>query len=225
MKFNVKEGALVEAGKAVCYLEGQATSILKGERLVLNLLGRAISIATVTKAYVDKVRPHNVQIFDTRKTTPNMRFIEKYAVRSGGGKNHRMGLYDQVLIKDNHLVVLEEILGAKDSMIEDAVKTLRKRVQKSVLIELEVNSISEFEDALAAKPDIIMLDNMNPDEIIEAVKIRDAAGAKGRRVVLEASGNIDLNNVEDYAKTKVDRISIGALTHSPPALDFSLDVI
>ncbi|MBN1871152.1 MAG: carboxylating nicotinate-nucleotide diphosphorylase [Candidatus Omnitrophica bacterium] len=225
IKFNVKEGAVVEPGKAVSYLEGQATSILKGERLVLNLLGRASSIATFTKAYVDKVRPYNVQIFDTRKTTPNMRFIEKYAVRTGGGKNHRMGLYDQVLVKDNHLAVLKELGGTKDSMMQDMIRSLRKRVQKNIKIEVEVNSIAEFEDALSAGPDIIMLDNMSPDEIAEAVKIRDASTSRTRRVIIEASGNIRLDNIEEYAKTKVDRISVGAITHSPPALDFSLDII
>lgn len=229
VKFNVNEGALIEEGKAVCYLEGQATSILKGERLALNLLSRASGIASITKKYVDKAKPHNVEIFDTRKTTPNMRYIEKYAVRIGGGKNHRMGLYDQILIKDNHLAVLK---GLKDkakpkgpSVIEESVKTAKKRAQKNVKVEIEVKSISEFEEAIGANADIIMLDNMPPKAIEEAVKIRNASGSKGRRIILEASGNITLDNIEEYAKTGVDRISVGRLTHSPEIVDYSLEVI
>jgi len=229
IKYNISEGGEIEPDKAVCYIEGQATSILKGERLALNLLSHASGIATTTKRYVDKTRPYNVDIYDTRKTTPNMRYIEKYAVRIGGGKNHRMGLYDQVLIKDNHLAVLKELRDKAKSqnsaVITDSVKTARKRAQKNVKVEVEVKNIAEFEEAIATDVDIIMLDNMPPGEIKEAVKIRDVGGAKGRRIILEASGNITLENIEEYAKTGVDRISIGAITHSPERMDFSLDVI
>jgi nicotinate-nucleotide pyrophosphorylase (carboxylating) len=229
IKFNINEGAEVEQTKAVCYIEGQATSILKGERSALNLLSRASGIATLTKKFVDKVKPYNVEIYDTRKTTPNMRHIEKYAVRVGGGKNHRMGLYDQILIKDNHLAVLNGLkLKGKpkdSSIIVDSVKIAKKRAQKNVKVEIEVKNIAEFEEALSTDADIIMLDNMPPEEIKEAVKIRDAGSAKGRRVILEVSGNITLQNVEEYAKTGVDRISVGAITHSPEIIDFSLQVI
>jgi nicotinate-nucleotide pyrophosphorylase (carboxylating) len=194
IKFNINEGAEVEQTKAVCYIEGQATSILKGERSALNLLSRASGIATLTKKFVDKVKPYNVEIYDTRKTTPNMRHIEKYAVRVGGGKNHRMGLYDQILIKDNHLAVLNGLkLKGKpkdSSIIVDSVKIAKKRAQKNVKVEIEVKNIAEFEEALSTDADIIMLDNMPPEEIKEAVKIRDAGSAKGRRVILEVSGNI-----------------------------------
>jgi nicotinate-nucleotide pyrophosphorylase (carboxylating) len=229
IKFNAKEGGEVEPGKAVCYIEGQATSILKGERLVLNLLSRASGIAATTKKFVDKAKPYNTAIFDTRKTTPNMRYIEKYAVRIGGGKNHRMGLYDQVLIKDNHLAVLKELRlksqSKGSSVITDSVKIAKKRAQKNVKVEVEVKSIAEFEEAMGTDADIIMLDNMPPEAVKEAVKIKNAGGTKGRRVILEASGNINLDNVEKYAKTGVDRISIGALTHSPDIVDYSLEVI
>ena len=226
IKFNINEGGAVEPGKAVCFLEGQATSILKGERLALNLLSRASGIATTTKRYADKARPYSVYIYDTRKTTPNMRYLEKYAVRVGGGKNHRMGLYDQALIKDNHLAALQRIRkGPKTSIISEAIRTVKRRVQKNIKVEVEVRDIAEFEEALSTSVDIIMLDNMSPKDIKEAVKIKSAGGQKGRRVVLEASGNITLDNVEEYAKTGVDRISVGAITHSPQPLDFSLEVI
>lgn len=225
--FNVREGAGTGPGKAVCYLEGRASSILKGERVALNFLSRTSGIATITKAFVDKAKPYNVEIFDTRKTAPNLRYIEKYAVKAGGGRNHRMGLYDQILIKDNHLAALS---GLKDklkneSIIEYSVRIAKKKAQKNVKIEVEVNSIAEFQEAIGTEADIIMLDNMPPGEVTEAVKIRNAGGVKARRVILEASGNIDMNNIEEYAKTGVDRISIGSLTHSPSIIDFSLDIL
>ncbi|MDD5680817.1 MAG: carboxylating nicotinate-nucleotide diphosphorylase [Candidatus Omnitrophica bacterium] len=227
IKFNSKDGDSVEPGKAIAYLEGPAASILKGERVALNLLSRSSGIATLTKKFVDKVKKYSVDIMDTRKTTPNMRYIERYAVRAGGGKNHRFGLFDQVLIKDNHLTALRalkpNLKGA--SVIKDSVQTAKKRVQKNVKIEIEVRTIAELEEALSAGADIIMLDNMSPEKIGEAVKIRNAGDAKGRQIKLEASGGINLDNAEEYAKTGIERISIGALTHSAPALDFSLDVI
>ena len=224
IKFNINEGETVEPGKAICYVEGPATSILKGERLVLNFLSRLSGIATTTKKYVDKVRLYSVYIYDTRKTTPNMRYLEKYAVTVGGGKNHRMGLYDQVLIKDNHLSSLLK-LKKTSSIISDSVKMAKKRVLKKVKVEVEVKDIAEFEEALSSGADIIMLDNMGADKIKEAAAIKNKGGVKGKRVVLEASGNITLENVEEYAKTGVDRISIGRITHSPETLDFSLEVI
>ncbi|MFH0839474.1 MAG: carboxylating nicotinate-nucleotide diphosphorylase [Candidatus Omnitrophota bacterium] len=227
IRFNAKDGDLIEPGKAVCYLEGQAASILKGERVALNLLGRSSGVATITKKFVDKVKKYNVDIMDTRKTTPNMRHIDRYAVVVGGGKNHRFGLFDQVLIKDNHLAALKELRpNAKATfIIKDAIETVKKRVQKNVKVEIEVRNMAEFEEALFAGADIVMLDNMPPDGIKEAVKIRNAGGVRARQVKIEASGGITLDNVEEYAKTGVDRISIGALTHSALSLDFSLNVI
>ncbi len=226
IKFNINEGESIEPGKAVCFLEGPATSILKGERVALNFLSHTSGIATATKKYVDKVRHCSVYIYDTRKTTPNMRYLEKYAVRVGGGKNHRMGLYDQVLIKDNHLSALRKYkAGAKGSVISNSIKMAKRRVQKNVKVEIEVKDIPEFQEAISTNVDIIMLDNMSPAEVREAVKIKDTGGMKGKRVILETSGNITLDNVEEYARTGVDRISIGAITHSPETLDFSLEVI
>lgn len=227
MKFNSKDGDSIEPGKAVCYLEGPAASILKGERVVLNFLTRTSGIATLTKKFTDKVKRYNVDIMDTRKTTPNVRYIERYAVAAGGGKNHRFGLFDHVLIKDNHLTALKVLNPdlKTANIIKDAVETAKKRVQKNVKVEVEVGNIAEFEEALSAGSDIIMLDNMSVESIQEAVKIRNASDMKGRQVKLEASGGITLDNVEEYANTGVDRISIGALTHSAPALDFSLDIL
>lgn len=227
IKFNSKDGDSIEPGKAICYLEGSAASILKGERVIVNLLSRASGVATLTKKFTDKVKHYNVDIMDTRKTTPNMRYIERYAVTVGGGKNHRFGLFDHVLIKDNHLAALRYLNPNLKSVavIKDAVRTAKKRVQKNVKVEVEIGNIAEFEEALSAGADIIMLDNMSVESVKEAVKIRNAADAKGKQVKLEASGGINLENVEEYAKTGVDRISVGALTHSAPSLDFSLDVI
>ncbi|MBL7070951.1 MAG: carboxylating nicotinate-nucleotide diphosphorylase [Candidatus Omnitrophica bacterium] len=226
VKLNIGEGSEIEHGKAVCYIEGKASSVLKGERLVLNFLNRLSGIATLTKRFVDKAAPYKVDIFDTRKTTPNLRYFEKYAVKIGGGKNHRMGLYDQVLIKDNHLAIIERLKKTKgSSVVEDSVKAAKNKAQKNIKIEVEVKNIAEFQDALSSGADIIMLDNMKPDMIKEAIKIRDSGGSKGKRAVIEVSGNINLNNIEEYAKTGVDRISIGALTHSPAIIDFSLNVI
>jgi nicotinate-nucleotide pyrophosphorylase (carboxylating) len=227
IRFDVHEGANIESGKTVCYIDGPAASILKGERLALNLLSRTSGIATTTKRYVDKVKAYNVDIFDTRKTTPNMRYIEKYAVRIGGGRNHRMGLFDQILIKDNHIAVLQKIKAKprKITVISDSINVVKKRAQKNIRVEIEVKNIAEFEEAISTDVDIIMLDNMSPELVAEAVRIKDASGMKGRHIILEASGNITLENVEEYAKTGIDRISIGALTHSPEVLDFSLEVI
>lgn len=227
IRFNAKDGDILEPGKAVCYLEGYAGSILKGERVVLNLLGRTSGIATATDKFVDRTKKYNVDIMDTRKTTPNMRYIERYAVRIGGGKNHRFGLFDQILIKDNHLAALKELRpNAKATLIiKDAVETAKKRAQKNVKVEIEVRDIAEFEEALSAGADIIMLDNAPPERVQEAVKIRDAGGVHARQVKIEASGRITLDNVEEYAKAGADRISIGALTHSVAAVDFSLNIL
>jgi len=225
IKFNLREGGEAEAGKVICYVEGRASSILKGERVALNLLSTVSGIATITKKYVDKISSYKAEILDTRKTDPNMRFLEKYAVRMGGGKNHRMGLYDQVLIKENHLTILRELRGPHAPVIEEAVKAAKKKAQRNVLVEVEVTSVAEFEEALGAGADIIMCDNMDPATIREAVKVRNAGGSKSKKVLIEVSGNITLQNIETYAATGVDRISIGAITHSSPSVDFSLTII
>ena len=225
VKFNSNDGAAIKPDKAVCFLEGRAVSILKGERTALNILSRASGIATITRRYVDKAKG-GADIFDTRKTTPNARYLEKYAVSAGGGKNHRMGLYDQVLIKDNHIAALKETkAGSRDSLISRVVKAARKKALENVKVELEVGDIAEFQEALSAGADIIMLDNMPSDMVREAVRIKLSGGVKAKRVILEASGNITLDNVSEYAKTGVDRISVGAITRLPEDIDFSLEVI
>lgn len=213
-----KDGDFVGAGKELAFLEGRLGSILRAERVMLNFLTLLSGIATRTKEYADKVKPYGVRILDTRKTFPLLRYLEKYAVLTGGGHNHRMGLYDQVLIKDNHIAAarLQKMNIAK--IIQEA----RHKNLKGTIVEIEVKDIQEFKDALAAKPDIIMLDNMKPADIATCIGIRSASRQKP---VLEASGGINLDNIEEYAKTRVDTISIGALTHSVRSIDMSLEIM
>ena len=206
------DGKAVKAGESVMVLSGKARSILAVERTALNFLQRLTGISTLTAQYVAAVRRYGTIILDTRKTTPNMRLLEKYAVRCGGGQNHRMGLYDMVLIKDNH-----RFLWQKASALAEAVREARKK-NPGVLIEVEVESAAELRDALSASPDWIMLDNMAPELMKKCVKI--CAG----RCRLEASGGINLQSIRAIAAAGVDAVSIGALTHSAPAADLSLEV-
>ncbi|MBL7068840.1 MAG: carboxylating nicotinate-nucleotide diphosphorylase [Candidatus Omnitrophica bacterium] len=216
-KPQVNEGDSVNEGKVLCYLEGPARPILTGERTALNFLGRLSGIATETRKFVEKAEPYDVRIMDTRKTTPGLRYLEKYAVRVGGGYNHRMGLWDQVLVKDNHLKAVNCQLSAVSKLLKD----IRKKIQKNTKIEIEVESLKEFEEALKGSPDIIMLDNMKPEDVKAAVNIRNK---KGRSPLLEVSGKIDIENIEEHAKQRPDIISVGTLTHSAKSLDVSLDV-
>lgn len=210
---KVKEGDVVTSGKSVLEFSGWARAILSAERVTLNFLSHLSGIATYTKAFVDKVKNYDVTILDTRKTMPGLRYLEKYAVCAGGGENHRMGLYSQILIKDNHLRIQRE-LGP--GYIHRAINLAKKgSVEK---IEVEVESIEEAEEAISAGVDILMLDNMKIDDIREVVN-----QFKGK-VLFEVSGGVTLENVEEIAKTGIDYISIGALTHSAPAHDFSLDI-
>ncbi len=223
IKLNCSDGDYVEKDKAVIYLEGPARAILTGERVALNFLGYLSGIATKTKAYVDKIKPYSTKLVDTRKTTPNLRILEKYAVRMGGGFNHRHGLYDQVLIKDNHLALIKHNLqNKKESYVIKSILAARKKVTKQIKIEVEVENLEHFRDALSANPDIIMLDNMAPEAIKEAVLEKNKHNP---RIVLEASGGITLDNISEYAKTGVDMISVGALTHSVKSIDVSLEII
>jgi nicotinate-nucleotide pyrophosphorylase (carboxylating) len=182
------------------------------------------AVATTTKAYADKARPYGVKIMDTRKTLPLMRYLEKYAVFTGGGANHRMGLYDQVLIKDNHIGVLRQTAGSENKKIalKTIVETARRKSVKGTVIEIEVASIEEFNDALAGKPDIIMLDNMSPEDVRACVEIRRLSKVKP---VIEVSGGITLDTIESFAKTKPDVISIGSLTASIKSIDMSLEIV
>jgi nicotinate-nucleotide pyrophosphorylase (carboxylating) len=204
-----EEGArLTDAPTAVARIEGPARAVLTGERTALNLLGRLCGIATLTSRYVDLVAGTGAVILDTRKTTPGLRALEKYAVRCGGGTNHRAGLYDAILVKENHL----RLAGG----IGPAIEAVRSR--NGTPVEVEAETLDDVSAALAAGVDRILLDNMTPQEVGRAVEV--VAG----RARLEASGGISLATVRAYAETGVDFISVGALTHSARALDLSLEI-
>ena len=211
-----KDGEEIEKGREIAYIEGEASSILIAERTALNFLGHLSGIATLTKVFVDTVRGTKARIMDTRKTIPNMRYLEKYAVASGGGVNHRTGLYDQVLIKDNHLRILRQ------RSIPDIVEDARRAVLKKTIIGIEVKNLKELTEALKTSANYILLDNMTVATVKEAVALRNKTAPKTE---LEVSGGINLATVRAYAETGVERISIGALTHSAPSLDISLDIV
>ena len=202
----VEEGALLEPGP-IAHVDGPARAVLTGERTALNLLGRLSGIATLTRRYVDAVAGTGAEILDTRKTTPGLRALEKHAVACGGGRNHRLGLYDAILIKDNHLRLAGSIVAA-----------VERAKSAGVPVEVECDTLDQVREALAAGTDRILLDNMTPTDLREAVSL--AAG----RTPLEASGGVTLDTVRAIAETGVDFISIGALTHSARSLDVSLEV-
>lgn len=214
---HVEDGARVQAGTRLATVSGLVAGILTAERTALNFLQRLSGVATMTRRYVEAVAGLPCQILDTRKTTPGWRLLEKYAVRCGGGHNHRVGLYDMVLIKDNHLAATGTRLK-----IGDAVRLGRTQPPRGVPVEIEVDTLEQFDEALAAGPDMILLDNMTNDQMRDAVRRRNAAQTK---VLLEASGRVNLQTVRAIAETGVDRISVGALTHSAPALDIALDYL
>ncbi len=227
LKQRVKDGDFVNKGDTIASVHGRAKVLLSGERIALNFLQRLSGIATMTARFVSQIKPLNTPIMDTRKTIPGWRFLEKYAVAAGGGVNHRMGLYDQALVKDNHLDVLKRLYPPKASpsagAIENAVSTLRQKITKGVLVEVEARTLEEVKDALQAGVDIILFDNMDVTQLKDAVSlVRNWNGA--RRPLTEASGNVTLENVRAVAQTGVDRISIGAITHSAKALDISLEM-
>ncbi len=213
-----EDGSLLKPGDRLAVIQGRVRSILTGERTALNFVQRLSGVATQTRRYVDAVAGLPCQILDTRKTTPGWRLLEKYAVRQGGGHNHRMGLYDGVLIKDNHLAALT---GHADAVAE-AVRLARQAHGTSIPLEIEVDTLAQLEGALKAHPDIILLDNMPPDDMREAVRRRNAVAPN---VLLEASGGVTLQTIRAIAESGVDRISVGALTHSAPALDIALDYL
>ncbi len=206
-----KDGAEAFPGDILLQATGPVLDLLKAERVTLNLVQRLSGIATLTARFVDRVKPLPVKILDTRKTTPGLRMLEKYAVRAGGGHNHRFNLSDGVLIKDNHI----EASGS----IQKAVSLVRGKIPHTMKIEVEASSRGEVRECLASCVDIIMLDNMDPVTMREAVKLA------GGRALLEASGGVTLDNVRQVAETGVDYISIGALTHSAPACDISMRLL
>lgn len=213
-----RDGDTVAPGQAVAYVAGEMRSLLGFERTALNFLQRLSGVATLTARFVAEVAGTKAVILDTRKTTPGWRFLEKYAVRCGGGRNHRIGLYDAVLIKDNHLAWLGH-LGESDP-VTAAVAAARAKSPPGTLVEVEVDTLDQFDRALACSPDIILVDNLGPEGLREALRRRDVGNPK---VLLEASGGVNLQTVGALARTGVDRISVGALTHSAPALDIGLD--
>lgn len=223
----VCDGQKVYPDKAIAFLEGPARSILMAERVALNFLGRMSGIATLTSAFVEQVKGTCAQICDTRKTTPTLRILERYAVAVGGGVNHRMGLFDRILIKENHLKLLPSVSRAQaPSPIEQAVARIRSHLGKGCVIEVEVTNLKEFRQALSAQAQIVLLDNMGLSQIEEAVRLRDAfaRSRNGYRALLEVSGGMTLKVVRSIAQLGVDRISVGALTHSACVLDVALEV-
>ncbi|HET6460082.1 MAG TPA: carboxylating nicotinate-nucleotide diphosphorylase [Syntrophales bacterium] len=212
MKFTgcCNDGDVVGKGGRIAEISGNLSRILTAERVALNFLQRMCGIATFTRQYVDEVKGTKAKILDTRKTAPGLRYLDKYAVRIGGGHNHRFGLYDGVLIKDNHIVAA--------GGISQALARVRGRLPHTLKVEIEVKNLQELEEAVNSGADVIMLDNMSLEDM------RKAVAAAGGRVPLEASGNVTLANVRQIAKTGVDFISVGALTHSVPASDISLKI-
>lgn len=197
----------------VAMIHGPARAILAGERVALNLLGHLSGISTLTAQFVDAVAGTGARILDTRKTTPGLRLLEKQAVSWGGGLNHRIGLYDAVLIKENHIAVAGGLRRAVEACRDS---------RPELMVEVEAESIAQVEEAISAGADRILLDNMELEQMRTAVELRDQADGRDGRPGLEASGGIDIANVRQVAGTGVDFISVGALTHSAPALDFSL---
>jgi len=207
---RVAEGSLVGRGTVVSVLEGAAADLLTGERVALNFVQHLSGVATLTRRFVDAVAGTRARIVDTRKTLPGLRVLEKYAVRTGGGANHRMGLDDGVLIKDNHIVAAGGITAA--------VTRARETLPHTVKIEVECTTLAQVDEALGVAAEAILLDNMTPERMKEAV------ARIGGRAVVEASGGVNLDTVRAIAETGVDLISVGALTHSAPAVDLSLEV-
>ncbi|MDY7036508.1 MAG: carboxylating nicotinate-nucleotide diphosphorylase [Thermodesulfobacteriota bacterium] len=210
-KYYFDDGQMVPSDKEICIISGSISSILKAERTALNFLQRMSGIATLVRSYVDKVGMQDVRLLDTRKTAPGLRLLDKYAVRVGGGFNHRFGLYDGILIKDNHIMVAGSITRA--------VVLAREKAPHTVKVEVEVEDLAGVEEAVQAGADAILLDNMSPEIIRQAIKLVDG------RVTTEASGNITLDNIAEVARTGVDLISVGAFTHSVRGVDMSLDLI
>ena len=233
---GVKEGDSVATGDLIAHLKGNARIILSNERVSLNFLQRLSGIATLTSLYVKQASNHNIKIVDTRKTTPGWRYIEKYAVTVGGGYNHRIGLFDQVLIKDNHLSILNSCRSSSKEdnaqskigkdLIINTVHSVKEQIPENMLIEIEIDQPGNVKDALESGADIIMFDNMNPDQISTALQIvRDwELETKRKRPLIEVSGRVTLKNIDKIAQAGIDRIAIGAITHSSKALDISLAI-
>ena len=218
---DLADGSSLEPGSLIARVHGSMRSLLAMERIALNFLQRLSGIATLTARFVAAVAGTRAAIYDTRKTTPGWRALEKYAVRCGGGHNHRFGLFDAILIKDNHIAWLQAAARpGEPDLFAAAIATARANTPVGTIIEIEVDSLEQLERALVNSPDIILVDNLGPDVMAEAVRRRDAVAPS---IQLEASGGVNLATVRALALSGVDRISVGALTHSAPALDLALD--
>ncbi len=210
----VKDGRRIRKNDVIAEISGSARALLSGERVAINLLSFLSGIATQTKRFVDCVKPYKADIMDTRKTTPLLRQLERYAVRCAGGVNHRFNLHHMAMIKDNHLVY------CRQRSMAELINTFKKNVKTK--LEVEVDNLDQLKEVLHSRADIILLDNMTPGQITQAVRLRRQAKS---RILLEASGGITLKNIRRYAATGVDRISVGALTHSRQVLDISMEFI
>jgi len=224
----VSDGDVIARGQTLATLSGPARSLLTAERILLNLIGRLSGIATLAKTYVDAVAGTGAAIYDTRKTTPGWRRLEKYAVHCGGARNHRTGLFDAILIKDNHLALAAQAQGTGHLTAAEAVRRARDFVDSMkaggrgipLIIEVEVDTFQQLHEVLPEQPDIVLLDNMSLDQLRHAVELRSSMAPS---VQLEASGGVNLSTVGDIARTGVERISVGGLTHSVSSLDVGLD--
>jgi len=216
-KSMARDGEKVRSGKVLARVTGKAQSILAAERVALNFLSLLSSVATKTRKFVEAAKPYKAKIVDTRKTIPCLRSLEKYAVRIGGGYNHRFKLDEMILVKDNHLELLRGIQALQ------GLTTVKRKYP----VEIEVKSLKEFKQALKLKPDIIMLDNMSVQDMKMAVKMRNLSGARNQQppVKLEASGGVTLRNVKKVAACGVEWISVGALTHSVDSVDISMEIL
>jgi nicotinate-nucleotide pyrophosphorylase (carboxylating) len=223
-EISVEEGAQVAKGTLLAHVVGPAAALLASERLILNLLQRMSGIASVTRRYVDAVAHHDCVVLETRKTIPAFRLLDKYAVRAGGGQNHRMGLFDQILAKENHFALARQCGRAAD--FAAGISRLVSERPAGTTVEVEVENLEEFQAALDGGVDIIMLDDMSFDDIRHAVRQRDERAQKTTRPgpLLEVSGGVTLDRIADYAATGVERISVGALTHSVKALDIAMKI-
>lgn len=225
VEIHQQDGTTLVPQKAIASISGNVRDLLTAERVILNLLSRLCGIATLTQRYVEAIEGSKSRLYDTRKTTPGWRLIEKYAVRCGGAHSHRSGLHDGFLIKDNHLALAGDASGPIDASVA-AIKAIAwrggtvQRMNAPEIVEIEVDSLHQFRDVLPANPDIILLDNFTLESLREAVSVRDEANSA---VELEASGNVTIDTIASIAATGVDRISSGALTHQATSLDLGFD--
>ena len=222
--FLVADGQAVQAGTTLAVLEGQVRDLLTLERTLLNLISRLMGVATLASRYVAEVEGTQAKVYDTRKTTPGWRRLEKYAANCGGASNHRMGLYDAMLIKDNHLAQRGKTDGYAAEAVRDARQFIRdydgQHDLQKLVVEIEVDTLEQLQEVLPTKPEIVLLDNMTIDQLRQAVTLRNETAPE---VELEASGGMQLGSLREVAATGVERISVGALTHSARSLDIGLD--